>query len=176
MEGPVGGTAPSRLTDAPSWLITQTAVHASRLVAEGMAAAGVRGYHYRVLASLDEFGPTSQAGLGRHTGIHVSDIVATVNELADRQLVERTADPADRRRNIISITGTGRQQLGWLDERMAEIQDTLMAPLAPDERAQLKKLLATLLQHHSRPADAGPDAEQGEAGQHQGGPVSPLAH
>ncbi|WP_435792456.1 hypothetical protein [Amycolatopsis tolypomycina] len=30
-----------------------------------LAVAGARGYHYRILATLHEFGPSSQAGLGR---------------------------------------------------------------------------------------------------------------
>jgi DNA-binding MarR family transcriptional regulator len=150
VETPAYDATPSRLTRSPSWLLTQTAVHAGRLVADGMVAAGARGYHYRVLASLDEFGPASQAGLSRHTGIHVSDLVATVTELTDQKLVKRTLDPADRRRNIVSITPAGRRQLHWLDERMAEVQEKLLAPLAPADRQRLTRLLTTLLEHHNR--------------------------
>jgi DNA-binding MarR family transcriptional regulator len=54
--------------------------------------------------TLEELGPASQAALGRRSGIHLSDMVAAINELADRGLVERAPDPADRRRNIISLT------------------------------------------------------------------------
>src|SRR3954447_16128646 len=95
----------------PSWLLTQTAQHAGRLVADGFSAVQARGYHYRLLATLQRFGPASQAALGRHSGIHLSDMVAAINELAERELVERAPDPSDRRRNIISLTATGRRQL-----------------------------------------------------------------
>ncbi|MEN3306304.1 MAG: MarR family transcriptional regulator, lower aerobic nicotinate degradation pathway regulator, partial [Micromonosporaceae bacterium] len=81
MRAPVEATAPARFTNLPGWLITQTAQHVHRLVSEGMAAVGARGYHYRALACLDEFGPASQADLGRRSGIHLSDLVATINEL-----------------------------------------------------------------------------------------------
>jgi MarR family transcriptional regulator, lower aerobic nicotinate degradation pathway regulator len=149
MDGPVTTAVPARMSRLPTWLISQTALHASRLVADGMAALGARGYHYRVLAGLAEFGPVSQAALSRHTGIDVSDIVATVNELTGSAAVERAADPTDRRRNIITITPAGRRQLDELDGKMAEIQDALLAPLTPGERAELTRLLTTLLGHHS---------------------------
>src|SRR4051794_12581023 len=102
---------PTWLTSQPSWLITQTAIHAHRLVSDGLADVGARGYHYRLLATLDELGPASQADLGRSSGIHFSDIVATINELVERRLVQRAPDPADRRRNTITITAAGRRQL-----------------------------------------------------------------
>jgi len=124
-------------------------MHASRLVAEGLAAADARGYHYRLLAALEEFGPASQATLGRRTGIDRSDVVATVNELADQGLVERTRDPEDRRRNIITITPVGVQQLWRLDGVLAGIQDELLTPLSADERDELVRLLKQILNHHT---------------------------
>lgn len=141
-------------TNLPSWLLTQTANHAHRLVAEGFSAADARGYHYRLLATLAEFGPASQATLGRRSGIHLSDMVATINELAERGLVERAADPTDRRRNIVSLTTAGKRQLRRLEKRLAQSQDELLEPLSPDQRRQLTELLTLLLDHHSGPADS----------------------
>lgn len=62
-------------------------------MADGFSSVHAHGYHYRLLATLEEFGPASQAALGRRSGIHVSDMVATINDLADRKLVERDPDP-----------------------------------------------------------------------------------
>ncbi|MCP2163445.1 MarR family winged helix-turn-helix transcriptional regulator [Goodfellowiella coeruleoviolacea] len=150
METPAEDVAPTRLTGLPSWLMTQTAAHAHRLVANGLAAVDARGYHYRLLATLDEFGPASQAALGRRTGIHLSDMVAAINELADRKLVVRAPDPTDRRRNVITITPTGRRQLRRLDKQLDRVQEDLLAPLTSAERDQLTLLLARLLNHHAR--------------------------
>src|SRR3712207_6300007 len=96
-------TAPDRLAGKASWLITQTAVHARRLVTEAFHATGARGYHYRILATLREFGPTSQADLGRRCRMDRSDVVAAVTGLAEEGFVERGADPDDRRRNTVAI-------------------------------------------------------------------------
>jgi DNA-binding MarR family transcriptional regulator len=149
MRGPTETATSARFTSLPGWLITQTAHHAHRLLTEGMAAVGARGYQYRALASLDEFGPASQADLGRRSGIHLSDLVATINELADQQLVERAPDPADRRRNIITITPAGRRRLRRLGKQVASVQDDLLAPLSPDERDQLIRLLRRVVEHHA---------------------------
>ncbi|MET9211200.1 MULTISPECIES: MarR family winged helix-turn-helix transcriptional regulator [unclassified Nocardia] len=138
----------------PSWLLTQTAQHAHRLVSDGFAAVGARGYHYRLLATLAEFGPASQAELGRRSGIHVSDMVATINELADSDLVERAPDPDDRRRNVITLTAAGTRQLRRLEKQLAACQDELLAPLSADERAQLTTLLTRLLDHHTQEPEA----------------------
>lgn len=141
---------PARWENLPSWLLTQTAQHAHRLVAEGFSSVGARGYHYRLLATLEHLGPASQAALGRRSGIHVSDMVATINELADRELVERAPDPSDRRRNIVSLTAAGQRQLRRLEEQLAERQDELLAPLSPEERQRLTGLLSRLLEHHNQ--------------------------
>ena len=141
---------PARWERLPSWLLTQTARHAHRVVADGFSSVGARGYHYRLLATLEEFGAASQAALGRRSGIHGSDMVATINELADRKLVERAPDPSDRRRNIISLTAAGKRQLRRLDKRVAQTQDELLAPLSAEERQRLTALLSRLLDHHNR--------------------------
>jgi MarR family transcriptional regulator, lower aerobic nicotinate degradation pathway regulator len=149
MENPAE-TRPARWERLPSWLLTQTASHAHRLVGEGFSSVNARGYHYRLLVTLEEFGPASQAALGRRSGIHLSDMVAAINELAEHKLVQRTPDPADRRRNVISLTTAGKRQLRRLEKRLAETQDELLAPLSPEERQRLTDLLSRLLDHHNQ--------------------------
>jgi DNA-binding MarR family transcriptional regulator len=140
---------PARLRSLPSRLLTQTAMHADRLANQGLAHADARKRHYAVLATLQEFGPASQAALSRRTGIYRSDLVAVVNELTGRGLIERASDPADRRRNVITITPRGRRYLRRLDELVAAVQDELLAPLTQPERDQLVRLLTRLLDHHA---------------------------
>jgi MarR family transcriptional regulator, lower aerobic nicotinate degradation pathway regulator len=140
---------PSRLTEKPSWLISQTSMHAHRLLVDRLATAGSHGYHYRLLAALKEFGPASQARLGRRTGIDRSDVVAALNDLAGRGMVERAHDPADRRRNIITITPAGTAHFQRLDAILADVQDDLLAPLSPAERQLLIRMLTRVLEHHN---------------------------
>ena len=136
---------PARLKAKSTWLISQVAARSHGLLTERLAAAGARGYHYRLLAALAEFGPSSQASLGRRTRMDRSDVVAAVSELAAQGLVERAADPADRRRNVVTLTPRGTVRLERLDQVLAAVQDELLAPLSGAERAELSRLLARLL-------------------------------
>jgi DNA-binding MarR family transcriptional regulator len=149
-EPPSADTLLGRLLEMPTWLISRAYAHSHRLLSEGFAAADSRGYHYRLLAALEEFGPASQAALGRRTGIDRSDVVASLNELAGPGLIKRVPDPDDRRRNIISITPAGTKQLRKLDKVVAGIQEKLLAPLSPADRTQFIRLLTRLLEHDSQ--------------------------
>ena len=78
-----------------------------------------------------------------------SDVAETVDDLAGTGLVERCADPADRRRNIITITPAGTERLRRLDRLVAEVQDELLAPLSRRERQTLVRMLTRVLEHHA---------------------------
>ncbi|MEU3490371.1 MarR family winged helix-turn-helix transcriptional regulator [Streptomyces massasporeus] len=140
---------PDRLRRRASRLLSQLTVRSDRLITEGLARADARKWHYAVLASLQEFGPASQAELSRRSGIYRSDMVGVLNELAERDLVERTPDPADRRRNVITISSRGRRHLDRLDALLDDLHDTLLAPLDQTERDQFVELLTRLLDHHA---------------------------
>ncbi|MFI6028960.1 MarR family winged helix-turn-helix transcriptional regulator [Amycolatopsis magusensis] len=140
---------PERLRTKPSWLITQLAVHARRLVSESFTEAGAKGYHYRILAALQEFGPSSQADLGRRCHVDRSDVVAAVNQLVDLGHVDRTPDPAHGRRNIVSLTPAGAAQLLHMDALLTQAQTTLLAALTPADRHTLTHLLTQALTHHT---------------------------
>ncbi|MFI5778846.1 MarR family winged helix-turn-helix transcriptional regulator [Nocardia sp. NPDC051570] len=138
-----------RLRNLPSWLLYQAARRADQRVLQALSKAGSSRYHYSVLAALGEFGPTSQADLGRRCDIDRSDVFAVVNELVERRWVERTQDPVDRRRNIVTITPAGLRQSLQLDRTLEEMQDVLLEPLAEREREQLVQLLTRVLDHNS---------------------------
>jgi DNA-binding MarR family transcriptional regulator len=138
----------ARLAGQPSWMLARVASLSHRIVSEEFATVGARGYHYRLLAAIDELGPASQADLGRRSGIYLSDVVAAINELVDQGFAERTADPTDRRRNVITLTDAGEGQLRRLDEQMVQIQKELMSPLSDRESRQLLELLEKMLKGH----------------------------
>ncbi|NBE81948.1 MarR family winged helix-turn-helix transcriptional regulator [Micromonospora rubida] len=142
--------APARLRNLPTRLLSLAAIHSDRRVNEELARVDARKWHYAVLAALDEAGPASQAELSSRTRIYRSDLVAVLNELADRELVDRAPDPADRRRNVVTLTGPGRRQLRKLDGLLADVEDEVLAPLTPPEREELTRLLTTLVYGRGR--------------------------
>ena len=133
-----------RVAGRATWRLSRANARAQSLLAAAFASEGVRGYHFRVLAALEQYGPSSQADLGRYTGIDRSDIVATLNDLLARHLVERRPDAVDRRRNIVMITKQGARALRRLDDHVDDVQEQFLAPLNPRERSALVRLLAKL--------------------------------
>src|SRR5215469_18482738 len=141
------GRTPARLKDRPTWLISRAYARSSELLNAGFQAHGngFRGYHYRLLAALEEWGPASQADLGRSTGIDRSDVTAALAELESRNLIERTVDPENKRRNIVTLTPEGIERLHDLDIVVGTIQDELLAPLTASQRRQFITLISRLL-------------------------------
>ena len=141
------GRPPTRVKDRPTWLISRAYARSSGLLNAGFEAhgSGLRSYHYRLLAALEEWGPASQADLGRSTGIDRSDVTAALTELESRNLIERTVDPEHKRRNIVTLTPEGREQLRDLDTVLDAIQDELLAPLNATQRRQFITLMSRLL-------------------------------
>jgi MarR family transcriptional regulator, lower aerobic nicotinate degradation pathway regulator len=154
MEGGQGhgadeANAPLRLRTLPSRLLNLAAGYAQRMVSDRLATVDARKWHYATLAALAEFGPDSQSGLSDRTGIYRSDLVATINELTARGFVVRAPDPADRRRNAITLTDEGRRHLKRLDGLLADGEAEFLAPLSETDRAELMRILTLLVRYHS---------------------------
>ncbi|MCK9877015.1 MarR family transcriptional regulator [Frankia sp. AgPm24] len=140
---------PARLRSLASRLLGRGALHADRISNARLDTAGATRWQYSVLVTLRDTGPASQAALSDRTGIHRSDMVAVLGTLAQAGQVRRLPDPADRRRNIVTLTPTGRSRLDLLDRLVDEAQDELLAPLSPAERLDLVRLLQRLDNHHT---------------------------
>jgi MarR family transcriptional regulator, lower aerobic nicotinate degradation pathway regulator len=143
--------APERLRALPSRLLTLAAGYAQRQVGDRLATLDARKWHYATLAALEEFGPDSQSGLSDRTGIYRSDLVATINELTARGFVVRAPDPADGRRNAITLTDEGRRHLKRLDVLIADAEAEFLAPLSEADRGELIRILKLIVGHHPRP-------------------------
>ncbi|HEU0067133.1 MAG TPA: MarR family transcriptional regulator, partial [Sphingomonas sp.] len=86
----------------------------------------------------------NQGAAGRILGIQRANMVSLINELIDRGLVDRTADPEDRRALALVLTPAGQEMLAAATAHVREHEDALLAPLAAKERTTLIALLARL--------------------------------
>lgn len=139
---------PDRIKTRPTWLISRAFARSSGLLAAGFErhGHGLRGHHYRLLAALEQWGPASQADLGRSTGIDRSDVTTALADLEARGLVERRADPANKRRNIVTVTPGGIGELAALDAVVASVQEELLVPLTEAQRGEFIGLLLRLVE------------------------------
>ena len=139
-------TAPARLRDLASWQANKVSTLGARLFAR-RTPLGARS-DYAVLAALEEYGPLSQAEIGRRLGLDRNDVNGILNRLENAHQVRREPDRADRRRNVVTPTDEGRRHLADLQHHADEVQNELLAALTPAERQQLQSLLAKLLTGH----------------------------
>ena len=110
--------------------------------------AGFDPYDYSVLAILDEGAQLSQATIADALALDPSRIVALLDSLEERGLIDRQRDPQDRRRHVVSITGDGKRQLTRLRGMVKELEEEFFAPLDADSRKGLHELLLQLAAHN----------------------------
>lgn len=87
---------------------------------------------YRVLVFLAAGGrpATDVAAL---LGVTPSTVTSVVDGLVARSLVERAADPADRRKVVLALTGAGQRAMEHGDRVVGDALDRLLARLDPNE-------------------------------------------
>lgn len=130
-----------RIQSLPSWVVGRVAARARGLVADALAAEGLKLMHHAVLATAAAYGPLAQAELGRRLGVDPKDMVGILNDLQEAGLVLRTPDLADRRKNAITVTPGGAAALTRCAALAEAANAELLAPLTPDEQIQLMALL-----------------------------------
>lgn len=129
------------LTDDLSFLMARA--NALSLAAGNAALAphGLKARSYSVLAlAVDDSRPT-QRELAAFLRLDPSQVVALVDDLQRRGLVERQPDPTDRRANVVLATDAGRALHAEAGEAARLAEERLHSALRPAERVQLAALL-----------------------------------
>lgn len=109
-----------------------------------LAQHGLKARSYSVLAlAADGVRPT-QRELAEFLRLDPSQVVALVDELEKRQLVERRTDPADRRANVLVVTDAGRALFARARESAHAVELGLLAAVTPKDHERLAELLRLL--------------------------------
>src|SRR4051794_19051928 len=109
---------------------------------ETLAPSGLNGRGYTILSILQSDGPGTQQELARLLNKAPAIVVAAVDDLESRGLVQRTRDPADRRRSRVTVTEAGTTALDKADRLADDAFDALFPGLGKQELRQLRGLLA----------------------------------
>jgi len=96
------------------------------------------------LASIDRHGPLTPSELAAHERVQRPTATRLLARLAELGLVERAADPADRRSALISASPAGRALLRRLRTRKDHYLAERLARLEPDELATLDRAAVIL--------------------------------
>lgn len=124
-----------------------------------LAEHGLGAASFAVLATLARLGETegiSQRRLADELGLTSGTISVRIDRLASEGLVERRADPDDRRNALIALTDEGRALLEAAIPAHLANQRRLVAALTPEELDVLAGLLRRLLLEFEGDRPAGP--------------------
>ncbi len=133
--------APSTL----AFLLSQVGTHASRRFAERIAEVDLSPSLFRILNLIDAVEGRSQQAIGEATQVPPSRMVALVDELEQRGLVERRPDPDDRRIRALYLTRKGRSALDRGREIAASHEAEITRGMSAAERTRLTKLLSKMV-------------------------------
>ncbi|MFE9689284.1 MarR family winged helix-turn-helix transcriptional regulator [Micromonospora sp. NPDC005806] len=100
--------------------------------------------HARALAVLMRHGPMRLSALADHLHIAPRSTTEVVDGLEERGLVERQADPADRRATLVAPTDEGRRIGEAIRVARAAEADRFFGSLSEDDRAELGRILRRL--------------------------------
>jgi DNA-binding MarR family transcriptional regulator len=144
---PVGGK-PIEGDRAPStlaFLLSQVGVYAARQFSERIAELGLHPPLFRVLNLVDAAEGQSQQAIGKAIEVPPSRMVALVDELEQRGLVERQPSPDDRRVRALYLTPEGRETLTRGRKIAREHERDLTKGMAAADRKRRTELLQRIV-------------------------------
>jgi DNA-binding MarR family transcriptional regulator len=97
---------------------------------------------YLLLMTLEEAGAATIGALATTLGLDASTVTRQIGAMEADGLIERSADPEDRRCSIISASERGRSLLRSLRERRTDRVDELLREWPQEDRAALARMLA----------------------------------
>lgn len=136
-----GDRAPSTL----AFLLSQVGIHASRRFAERIAEVDLNPPLFRILNLIDAAEGQSQQAIGERIQVPPSRMVALVDELEQRALVERRPNPSDRRVRALYLTRKGRNSLARGRAIAKAHEEELTRGMSETDRERLTKLLQKLV-------------------------------
>jgi len=109
-----------------------------------LEANGLSMWGYSVLVALDRSAIRTQAALAEAIGADKTRIIAILDELQDKGLIERVADPEDRRARLLTITKDGRRVKEATQDAIQRGEERWLGALSADDRATFLRILQEL--------------------------------
>jgi DNA-binding MarR family transcriptional regulator len=109
-----------------------------------LEAHGVSMWGYSVLVALDRSAIRTQAALAEAIGADKTRIIAILDQLQDNGLIERVADPEDRRARLLAITKEGRQLKDAVQTEIQRGEERWLGTLSGPDRATFLRVLQEL--------------------------------
>src|SRR3954451_10408513 len=131
-----------------AFLLTQIGSHAAARFAERIAELDLTPPQTGLLRAVAVAPGQSQQSLARHLGTPPSRLVALIDGLDERGLIERRRNPDDRRLHALHLTAAGHDLLRRIAEAARAHDDEMCAARHDEERTTLHSLLARIAADH----------------------------
>jgi DNA-binding MarR family transcriptional regulator len=123
------------------FMLSKLGFHCAGAFSAILEPLGLAPPHFAVLRFIGTFEGRSQQAMAEALSLPPSRIVAFVDALEERGLVERRRNPADRRAHALHLTGEGRRLLDEAEQRADELEAHICSGLTAAERTRLVALL-----------------------------------
>jgi len=133
-------TSPEK-KQSPAFLLSQVGAHSAAVFATLLAPHKLAPAHAGIIGMLGRTGGLSQRQLAAAVKVHPSKLVAILDELEERGLVERQSHSTDRRLHALHLTTRGQAMFAKLKGIAQEHRKEICAGLSDEESAQLTELL-----------------------------------
>lgn len=130
------------VSDRLAYLLKRAHLDLAALHEELLAPFGISAGELAILLLIDAREPESQQQVARRLGVDRTTMVSLIDALERKDLVARRPDSADRRRNVLELTATGRTTLLHATEASDQAERRLLVDLDDSEAAQLHDLLS----------------------------------
>lgn len=128
-------------------LLGRTANAVERVDRDSIAETGLITSDFAILEVLLHKGPLPINTIGKKVLLTSGSMTAAANRLAQKGLVERIQDLTDGRRFHLHLTESGQKLIQAAYAKHARNLDKIVTVLAPEERAELARLLKKIGRH-----------------------------
>ena len=118
---------PQGITDRPALLLAKVGNQIVDRAEDELAAMGLSGRQYMLLAVLSADAPPSQQELAGLCGLLPAQVVPVIDAMEGQGLVTRQRSETDRRRSVVNLTAKGRERL----EQADALGDSLVEQIDP---------------------------------------------
>jgi len=151
---------PDHRPQAVGFLLAQLGFEVSNRFGKLMAEVDLEPRQFALMRAIAASEGQSQNAVGEWLRIPPSSMVALIDHLEDRGLVERRRHPTDRRSRTLHMTPEGRELLVSATDLAMDLEMTICRGFKEGERAQVLDLLAQAadnldLVQGLHPSDAG---------------------
>ncbi|MGW1029569.1 MarR family winged helix-turn-helix transcriptional regulator [Streptomyces sp. NPDC002577] len=127
------------------YLLKHAYLRLTEASAHALTPFGIDGRELAALAVLATESPLSQLEAASRLGVDRTTMVALIDALEGKGLVERRRSAQDRRKNTVQLTPTGQDCLSRAERARVEMERQFLAPLSDSDADRLVRALQTLV-------------------------------